>query len=57
MLLMAVTPFFAWRRQNITKLAENLLWPFVGSLAFAIIWAFSHSKEHPASVLSLWLIS
>jgi cytochrome c-type biogenesis protein CcmF len=32
MLLMAVTPFFAWRRQNITKLAENLLWPFVGSL-------------------------
>lgn len=56
LLLMAIAPFVAWRRQKVSKLANALLWPFIISLIVSTAWVSFHS-QHPASAFSLWMIS
>lgn len=55
-LLMAIAPFFAWRKQSWQKLGKALFWPFLISLGATVIWGSLH-KQHPSSFLSLWLAS
>jgi len=54
-LLMAITPLLAWRRQSGRKLIRTIAWPLVASLGISSVWAFTH-REHPASFFSLWLV-
>jgi cytochrome c-type biogenesis protein CcmF len=55
LVLMAIAPLLAWRRQRAGKLGKAAAWPLAGSLVLTAPWAFSH-REHPASFLSLWLV-
>jgi cytochrome c-type biogenesis protein CcmF len=55
-LLMAIAPFFAWRRQSWKRLGKILFSPILISLGPTAIWGSVH-KQHPASLLSLWLVS
>jgi cytochrome c-type biogenesis protein CcmF len=54
-LLMAIAPLLAWRRQSGRKLIKAIAWPLVASLGISSVWAFTH-REHPASFFSLWLV-
>ncbi|MFV1859152.1 MAG: heme lyase CcmF/NrfE family subunit [Anaerolineales bacterium] len=54
-LLMALAPLFAWRRQSGRRLIKAIAWPLVASLILSSAWAYTH-REHPASFFSLWLI-
>jgi cytochrome c-type biogenesis protein CcmF len=55
-LLMAVAPLFAWRRQGAAKLGKSLLWPLAVSVVASAGWAYLH-RQHPGSFFSLWLVS
>ncbi len=54
--LMAVAPFFAWRKQSGKRLVRNLLVPLLLSLVVSVGWGYGH-REHPTSFLALWIVS
>lgn len=55
-LLMAVTPFFSWRKQSVRRTARSLLPPFLLSVIVALVWGAFH-RQHPSSYLALWIVS
>lgn len=55
-LLMAVAPLFAWRKQSAGRLGRAALTPFVGSILIASVWGYSH-RMHPGSYFALWVAS
>jgi cytochrome c-type biogenesis protein CcmF len=55
-LLMGVTPLFAWRKQAAKNLGRAILVPFAASLGIAAVWGYLH-RMHPASIFGLWLVS
>lgn len=56
LILMAVAPVFAWRKQSPRALLRYLAGPLIASLAIAAIWGYAH-RMHPASFVALWLVS
>lgn len=54
--LQGLAPYFAWRKQNLAKLARTLLWPFVISLVLSAVWGYFH-RQHPASFVGLWVVT
>lgn len=55
-LLMAMAPLFAWRKQSAGKLGRAALAPFAVSIAVAGAWGYFH-RMHPGSYLALWVAS
>lgn len=55
MLLMGITPLFAWRKQTWQKLGKSLWIIFVGSIILSTGWGYLH-RMHPASIAGLWLV-
>jgi cytochrome c-type biogenesis protein CcmF len=55
-ILMAIAPFFAWRKQPLRALDSKLLIPAIGSIAAASAWWISH-RQHPDSFFALWVVS
>jgi cytochrome c-type biogenesis protein CcmF len=54
-LLMGITPLFAWRKQTWQKLGKSLWIIFVGSIILSAGWGYLH-RMHPASIAGLWLV-
>jgi cytochrome c-type biogenesis protein CcmF len=54
-LLMGITPLFAWRKQTWQKLGKSLWIIFVGSITLSAGWGYLH-RMHPASIAGLWLV-
>ncbi len=55
-LIMAIAPFLAWRRQGGRSLARVLLVPFACSLVVGGIWGAIH-RQHPSLLLALWIVA
>ena len=55
-LLMSISPFFAWRKQTIRNLLRSILVPLVGSIAITTVWGYLH-RMHPGSIFALWIVS
>ncbi|OGO15893.1 MAG: hypothetical protein A2Z14_14960 [Chloroflexi bacterium RBG_16_48_8] len=54
--LMAIAPFFAWRKQSGVRLVRNLLVPLILSLVVSLGWG-SLYRGLPASYLALWVVT
>ncbi|NIS80315.1 MAG: heme lyase CcmF/NrfE family subunit [Anaerolineales bacterium] len=55
-LLMAITPFFAWRKQSGKRTARTLLPPLLLSVIVTLFWSYFH-RHHPSSYIALWIVS
>jgi cytochrome c-type biogenesis protein CcmF len=55
-LLMAIAPLFAWRKQSAGKLGRAAMVPLVTSIVVAATWGYTH-RMHPASYFALWVAS
>lgn len=55
-LLMALAPFFAWRKQSPQNLLKITLPPLAASVVLAAIWGYVH-RMHPGALFALWLAS
>jgi cytochrome c-type biogenesis protein CcmF len=54
-LLMGITPLFAWRKQTWKKLGKSMWVIFIGSIILSTGWGYLH-RMHPASIAGLWLV-
>jgi cytochrome c-type biogenesis protein CcmF len=54
--LMAITPFFAWRKQSGRQLVRTILPVLILSAIFTTAWLAFH-LEHPSSWPALWIVS
>ncbi len=55
-LLMAITPFFSWRKQSVRRIARTLLPPLLLSVIVTLVWGSFH-RQHPSSYFALWVVS
>jgi len=56
LVLMAIAPLMAWRKQSPRGLLRSLAAPLAASAVISAVWGFSH-RMHPASFLALWMVS